>query len=214
VAVVTGDTTSAWTMSVTDNKSNTWIKAVGVENDGDTSHRTRAEVWYVANATGGATHTVSVTPSTAATCAIGIAEYDPTGSPVTLDSTGTGTGNSTAPSCSVTAASSADLFVGAACVPRDSSGPIWKIEGGWTNVYTQGPQTDGGTEGISFETLGEITTQSPGSQTASWTIGATHQWAAVVAAFQPSAGTFDPSTGFPWPQSYVQPKKVTRIVSY
>ena len=185
---------TAPTMTFSDNKSNDWsVNAISQLGSGSA---VRVAIGYAAGVTGGATHTVTVTPS--ATCDICLGAEEISGAKTSSPITGTpvgAAGSSTAPSSGSTTPAGNAICVGAMAYTGTST----TMALNWTSATQLHNEPDTG-----YPTLGSAYILASGAQTAAWTLGASHAWGACVAAFA-EAGDTPPDYGTPRDHSGCKP---------
>ena len=185
---------TAPTMTFSDNKSNDW-SSLAVSQLSPASV-VRAAIGYAANVTGGSTHTVTLTPSVTCDLCLGVAEHSGVAlsSPISGTPVGAG-GSSTAPSSGATTPAANALYIGAAAY----AGATTTLVLNWASATQLHNEPD-----TTYPTLGSAYIIGSGSMTAQWTLGASREWAACVAAFA-EAGDTPPDYGTPRDHSGCKP---------
>jgi hypothetical protein len=180
VAVWANYHSSTPTVSVSDSGSHAWTTPLSVGPSGFT----RVYMAFTTGViTGRASHQITFTSGGAA-CQIkaGVFEISGLGSGTLTPATNSGTGNSTSVSSGAVSPSGTNLYIG---FFGDNGGstitPTWSgASQQWVHTY--------------YECRSYLTT---GSQTATWTLGTTDNWAAEIMAFVEDAGGRNPvSMGF------------------
>ena len=181
--VVVGITAYGQTLAAnnfTDNKGNTYTKAVESINGSD-----HAAIYYAKNVTGGSSFQVS----SIADGTIAIHEYSGVASStIPLDKTISSTGTSNAPSSgSVTTATSSELYFGLAW--SQGQGDTWTAGSGYTLRQTE-------TDNNTYERLAteDAVIASASTTAARFTTSTSNLWAAALATFQPALGGSSGST--------------------
>jgi hypothetical protein len=164
------------TSAVTDNKGNTYTRI----NTATVLDNTVA-VFYAKNISSSATFTVTCDANINDYTAIAIHEYSGADITTPADQTNTGTGTSTAvATANVTTATSNQLYFGAMVYEDDATRTITPGSG-----YTERQES----ESSASATIGtEDKTAAAGTHSATWTLGTSGSWAAVIATFKPAAG--------------------------
>lgn len=179
---------------ITDNKSNDWIKAGegGISVSGDVN----AMGFYVANAAGGSTHTVSFNP-TGSNHSLDVALYELSGAATTSllgGTAGSNNNNATSISTGNLSAAGADGDIEIAVVCATSTGT--KTVGSLTPAYTEVAEgTDGANDRV-YEFNYRILTGAT-SDGASWSQASGSRWsgfAFVLAAAAAGGGGGQPTT--------------------
>jgi hypothetical protein len=173
--------------SVTDNKGQTWVKAVA---NNPAATKTASEIWYVANSVAGVT---SVTANLSASSAISMhfQEFVNADTVSPLAQTNSGTGTSTAPtSGSITTTMAHTAIVGSICQGSSSNTavtatPAWTVVDPLHNSSPTGV-TAGESHGIHIPT-------ATGTFTWSGTLATSTTWAATIAAFKEAVPTIRPA---------------------
>jgi len=177
-------TASTWisgtapTMTFSDNKSNDWsVNAISQLGSGSAI---RVAIGYSASVTGGATHTVTVTPSASCDICLGAEEISgaKTSSPITGTPVGAA-GSSTAASSGSTTPAGNAIVIGAAVY----TGATTTLVLNWASASQLHNEPD-----TTYPTLGSAYIATSGAQTAAWTLGASRAWGACVAAFAEAVG--------------------------
>lgn len=183
-------TPSMPTTSVSDSKSNSWTRAVTQNNGGAVG----CEVWYMANAAGGSSHTVTFgVGATSSIISMAIMEFAGAALTATLDQTNSASGTSTTPSSGAVTAAVDAIVIGVCAIDQTNESPI-NPTANWTNIFTNFAGTSatafGVLSGINVEVLGELTSIS-GSKTATFTSydGVHNGYAAAAATFNASPTT-------------------------
>lgn len=159
---------------VTDNKGNTYTRAVVASSPAGSPNDSVA-IYYAKNISSSGTFTVSY----AGGGTISILEYSGADTTAPLDLTSGGTGNSTTPdSGSVTTTGNGKLFIGAAWSNRD--GDAWAANNGFTLRQSE--------TNNSFRERLAVADKVGNAQTTSarFTVTSSDTWAAVVATFKPA----------------------------
>lgn len=205
VVTVAGSTNPTNTVTVADSDSVSYTAAGNATTSGGLG---RVSIFYRPNVTSGA-KTITITPSATPASpvwAVEVMEY------VGVDTTPTVTtasaiGSSTAPTVSVTPTAGASLYI-AATGSGNATVTSYTSGAGWTQRYSD-PSNSPNPPNASEEI-----TSATGAQTATWTLGTSQSWVAVIASFStPSSG------GIAWIQgvnksvggavAYVQSKSLT-----
>lgn len=163
--------------SVTDNKSNTYTRAKS-----QPGNATDVEIWYAANITGGASHTVTATTTNGfRNVALVAQEYSGAATTTPLDQTAGATGTSATPSSGATATTTqADEMVFGALVVEASD--AISLGSGFSNLGTN-------TGIASLRPAAEsMIISSTGAQTATFGIAASQPWNCAVATFKATGG--------------------------
>lgn len=160
--------------SCTDNKSNTYTPFTA---EVTVATLTKLRGYYVANATGGASHQVTMGWSTSSNASLGCAEWSGVEASPTVVAN-TATGNGTAVSVSATAGA-ASLYVGV-CTYASSSTTI--AVNGSTQAWEADENSDNQAQNCAYRL------SLTGANSVAWTLGATRDWGAYAAAFTESGG--------------------------
>ena len=164
-------------ISVTDNKSNTFTKAFWKENVSENINH--AACWYVQNATGGSSHSITITITERSgedTAKVNAVIYEVSGVKTSgaLDATNTGDGTGTAAtSGNVTPAANGTLLI-ANCKAQTETTTLTD-EGGWTARYNANGSS----------TVDKIQATAA-AEDADFTLSSSEAWAAGIAAFAPT----------------------------
>lgn len=175
VAVVTtfANTISGTPMS--DSKSNSWTLAVGPA--GTTNGF--VAIYYAANATGGAAHTFTFTPSSSDFCAISVIEITGAATSSPLNQSNSAVANSTThATSSITAGSTAEIFVGGGVTSFSAEGTPVINKNYWYHVAAL---SDGAVEGI---VCAWRAMDSGASDTFSYTTSSAKNEGVVIAGFK------------------------------
>lgn len=180
IVVTTSDDSGATSngISVSDSKGNTYTKAL------HTANASTLSMWYAPNITGGASHTVTATWSTAATGRVTVVAQEFDGGFNTLDKSTSGAGSSTTPSSGATATTAAanETVVGGA-----------SYAGAATTITAGSGYTNLGTVSVANAGIGQESkvVSSTGAQTATFSLAASRAWVAGVLTFTGAAGAVD-----------------------
>lgn len=178
--------------TVDDNKGNTWVQAV--RSLGGVANSQRCFIYYIENALGGGSHSVTIHFPTTCFASLAIMEVSGVKSSGALNQTSNANGTSTTPSSgSVTTSTDGDFYLGGFETDQPLAGSIATETSPqvWTDIYTQ--VCAAGLEGISAESYGDGINAAAGSYAATWALGGTAQfWTAVLASFK--AAPFVPNT--------------------
>lgn len=164
---------------ITDNKGNTYHRAV-VVNNANGADNISAAIFYAYNISSSATFTVSLTSSNNAYGMVAV-EYASMITTDPLDKVSSNTGNSSAPDSGATAALSVPGELVAACFGTIASGTVsWIDPSGFTN---RAKETDNATLQVG-QGLDKLV-ESKSAVQASWSsMAASGVWSAVVATFK------------------------------
>lgn len=175
IAVIT---TNGVNVTVTDNMGNTWSQAVSNQ-----SGVPQVQIWYCANATGGSSHAVTITPSSSAYMSAVIDEFSGEVLTGTLDLTGTaGSSGTTFSSGSVTTTSAGELYItGVGC--DSSNGTLASSGAGFTDVYSNPATFNQEGIGYAYQVGG-----AGGSYSNTWASGSGVQYSGVIASFKAASG--------------------------
>jgi hypothetical protein len=177
IVVTTSDDsgTTSNGVSVTDNKGNTYTKVHHVASASTLS------MWYAANVTGGASHTVTATWSTSATGRLTLVAQEFDGGFTTLDKSTSATGSSTSPSSGATATTTAASETVVGGVSYGGTATTVTLGSGYTNLNTVSVAD----AGIGQESK---VVSSTGAQTATFSLAASRSWIAGVLTFSGASG--------------------------
>jgi RHS repeat-associated protein len=175
VVGVTDNGTSVPTNAITDNKGNTYTRAVQVEN---TSTDDYAAIFYAKNVTGGSSFAVTMTSTVAGSLAV--QEYSGVATSTPLDQIATSTGASGNPtSGNVTTAIDHELYFGLAW--NGNNGATWTAGTGYT--LRENITNNASAERLATEDK-VVTTAT--TTAATFTTSSTEAFAAAIATFKPA----------------------------
>jgi len=166
------------THTYSDNKANDW-SSLAVHQLSTSYTLSRASIGYSAGITGGASHTITLTPASTCDICLGVAEFSGVAASSPISGTPVGAGSSsTAVSSGATTPAANALYIGASCYNGTSRTFILNWSGA-TELHNEASTT--------YATLGSAYKITSGSQTAEWTLGQIENWACCIAAFAEAA---------------------------
>lgn len=185
IVVITSFANTIGVSPITDNKSNTWVNAIGPT--GTTNGFT--SMYYAVNCLGGSSHTFTFTPSSSDFIAIAVLDVQGAATSSALNqSNGAVASSTTHATSSISSGSTSEIFIGCGSISSGVSGTavpkdLW---------YPYASFTGGTTEGMTaaFRVVDPST-----SDTFSYTVSAARNEGVVIAGFKAAASASGGSGG-------------------
>ncbi|HYR88021.1 MAG TPA: fibronectin type III domain-containing protein [Terriglobia bacterium] len=171
------------TMTLTDNKANTWITAAGPTNHSSSSVDMRSQIWYAKAAKAGTGHTVTLTlsPASSLVMSVLVIKGSNTTSPIDVTSNITDDGGIATTSITgsaITTTRPADLLLDFA---KSAVSVVWTAASGYTFESTASSNYVGTEDAIAA---------APGSYAASWTMTPANNWHNVLTSVVSANASF------------------------
>lgn len=187
-----GGTTSL-SVTVTDNKGNSYSKAL---DHYDAGYNQYVAVYSAANAAGGSV-TLSVTPGVSAQLSVALLEFSGGAASSPLDGTGQGSGSSTAADSGAVAQAAAgnDLFAGLCTTAKVGNGLSESVAvsgTGWAKAT--GVNDGAGNNSAMPLSATYLASTDASAHHATWALSASDNWWALGASFKPAAAA---ASGYP-----------------
>lgn len=170
---------AATTFTVADNKGNGNFTSARRQTAASGPGNVVVEGFYKENASGGSSHSITATPNASAYVTIAIEEWSGLKTSTSEDVDNSGTGSSTTPSSGAASPTGTCVYIGAVTHDGATTTITPNTGGGWTQSYEA--------EDASNMPINAQYIVGTGSKTATWTLGASRAWTAIVMTFQEAA---------------------------